>query len=336
MEIALKQAFGLPTDKRLAEVGRSEQRSTKAVEIRVQSVSKPSRNSGGRSGLGGPTVEESGSGTAPLHPKRTILKARPKPSKRTVKAARAIEREKAAECSRLARIDAKEKKAEAKRVKVSRRRTASERGADARRALNARMREARSIAAAQASPFDDLLAKWKRELTTLRRLEERDPGAPSVALARSRLEAIEFEWERRRGLMPDQPEYFAWPTTEVTGGVSAVGKVQWQPIGILAYLGYHVGKSSDLTEVQRQRLLAHIYGMRLPPVNDLAYMLAWDRPATASRLRKLADTLAALIRNAKRRQSIKLDAAIYDWERDLTYLKEEFYVGRYDFSWPTV
>lgn len=136
--------------------------------------------------------------------------------------------------------------------------------------------------------------------------------------------------------MPDHPEYFAWPTTDISEGVGELADVQWQPLGMLAYLGYHVGKGSDLSDAQRKRLLAHVYVMRLPPINDLAYMLAWGLPDTANRLRKMADALAAFVRNAKCRKSIQFDTAISHWESDLAYLKKTFYEERFDFPWPIV
>jgi hypothetical protein len=52
----------------------------------------------------------------------------------------------------------------------------------------------------------------------------------------------------------------------------------------------------------------------LPPLDGPAYYLEWGMPLTAQRLKKMANTLAALSRNAKRRDAISYASAIGDWE----------------------
>ncbi len=76
---------------------------------------------------------------------------------------------------------------------------------------------------------------------------------------------------------------------------------------------------------------------------DEDYVNAWSKPGTLSRLLKLARTIAALCRNAKR-SSNDYTNAINDWEMDLEYLKHEFYepwikkealtVAIDNFKWP--
>jgi hypothetical protein len=48
----------------------------------------------------------------------------------------------------------------------------------------------------------------------------------------------------------------------------------------------------------------------------------------------LAETIAALTRNAKGRQFANMKQAIADWEADLEYLRTTIYVGRFHFDWP--
>jgi hypothetical protein len=55
---------------------------------------------------------------------------------------------------------------------------------------------------------------------------------------------------------------------------------------------------------------------------------------TARRLHKLANTLAALTRNAKRRDTVSLSKAVDDWERDLAFLHDRYYVNFFRFGWP--
>jgi hypothetical protein len=44
--------------------------------------------------------------------------------------------------------------------------------------------------------------------------------------------------------------------------------------------------------------------------------------------------LAALIRNATRRDAMLLERGINDWERDLHFLRDKYYVDFFHFGWP--
>jgi hypothetical protein len=48
----------------------------------------------------------------------------------------------------------------------------------------------------------------------------------------------------------------------------------------------------------------------------------------------LANTLAALTRNAKRRGGLCDAVAIDDWESDLAFLRERYYDDVFHFGWP--
>lgn len=56
--------------------------------------------------------------------------------------------------------------------------------------------------------------------------------------------------------------------------------------------------------------------------------------SSAQRLQKLAETIAALTRNAKRRNAARMDKSIREWESDLAYLKRRYDEGRFSFTWP--
>ena len=86
---------------------------------------------------------------------------------------------------------------------------------------------------------------------------------------------------------------------------------------------------------ERQAILDAIFDGPLPPVFPKVYMSEWSRPGAPARLQKLAETIAALTRNAKRKDSSMM-AAIADWEADLEYLFETYYRGRFRFGWPRV
>jgi len=151
--------------------------------------------------------------------------------------------------------------------------------------------------------------------------------------ARLVLEAVEKEWARRSTFPPDQ--WFKWPGTEAKKGSG--GLLIDNPLGegMLSYLEYRVGRISGQATPVRQAILDRVFASALPPVFPKEYMDSWGESNSASRLRKMAETIAAFARNAKRRDDDRLDEAIRQWESDLEYLHDRYYVGRFGFGWPT-
>ncbi len=132
-----------------------------------------------------------------------------------------------------------------------------------------------------------------------------------------------------------QQDSFKWPSTEADmGSGKGLSKSILQERGLLSEMGYRVG-TNGLPKSQRLEILRNIYLNELKVELQKNYMGEWGRPESAQRLKKLAETLAALTRNAKRRHD-KPMAAIHEWEEDLAYLKKKFYDGFYDFAWPQV
>jgi hypothetical protein len=103
---------------------------------------------------------------------------------------------------------------------------------------------------------------------------------------------------------------------------------------MLSLLGYHVGETLSLHPSIRESILEYAFEHHLPPVGDVAYFDEWDEPRSARRLQKLANTLASLARNAKRRDPLTLSRAISEWEQDLMFLYEKYYVRLFHFGWP--
>ena len=135
-------------------------------------------------------------------------------------------------------------------------------------------------------------------------------------------------------LLELREQSFRWPTTNAPAGDRAfpdsVFKVRH---GILSALGYHVG-ASGLGEAQRRALLDRAYSASLPSFRDSSYASEWGTLRSGARLRKMANTIAALTRNAKRRRTQKMRVAVEQWESDLRYLKRRYYDGMYEFRWP--
>lgn len=145
------------------------------------------------------------------------------------------------------------------------------------------------------------------------------------------LERVRQQRERRRR---EQEGYFEWPSTDAPATLHGyLGDVFFYKDGLLSYVGYRVGHEGECL-VTRQRTLDCVFHNRLPRVDSPEYMEEWAAPETPERLHKLAETIAALTRNAKRRRDVSLDVAIADWEADLKYLYEAYYIGRFGFDWP--
>ncbi len=152
-----------------------------------------------------------------------------------------------------------------KEAAAARRRALTEQNATSRRALNARLRtQAEAVPVEAVSPFVDLQRRWRSAFTYLQRFGELAPNAPDVLAAKVRLDEIEREWDRRIGLPPEDPEYFTWPTTEVSAASGSDANVEWREIGMFSYLGYHVGMTSDLTGIQRSKRCCQSNANRSP------------------------------------------------------------------------
>lgn len=152
--------------------------------------------------------------------------------------------------------------------------------------------------------------------------------------ARDILEGIGSEWLARRQRPYDPDEFFKWPSTEAKAGSGGIQSKGWIPEGMLQLMGYSVGRSSDLSGTQRALLLTEVFRGHLPPAFPSGYMSQWEKPGSAGRLRKMAETIAALTRNARRRRDSLMEVAVRHWEDDLRFLHDRFYVGTFQFGWP--
>lgn len=263
------------------------------------------------------------------------VKAKPRPAERS-KSAKGITTHRQTAIHRKAAAARQDRDNQAKSARAG-----AEKNAAARLAFNAARQRRLESAKAGSAPanhqsFEDLRRAWFAALAYLSKFAATDSSAPDVLAAHRRLEEVEDEWERRARLKPGDPEYFDWPSTTALKGTGDFGNTDWEEVGMLGYLGYHVGRTSDLTALQRTLLLSRILDMKLPPLNSVEYMKQWNLPQSSARLKKMAETIASFTRNAKRRRHDRLAMAIREWEDDLSCLREKFYVGRFSFGWPKV
>lgn len=151
---------------------------------------------------------------------------------------------------------------------------------------------------------------------------------------RDRKLARELREVVRKKLLELNTQYFAWPNTVAEKGEGQIDVNYFQhQHGILSFMGYKVGSSGLPVEI-RQQLLSEIFSGHLPLLNSKEYMNEWGSKKSSRRLRKMAESIAAFVRNAKRRRGARLKNAVIDWETDLEYLRVSYYVGRFDFPWP--
>lgn len=133
---------------------------------------------------------------------------------------------------------------------------------------------------------------------------------------------------------------FDWPSTIVRPSDGSLSKkVFTTDNGVLSYFGYHVGKHAKLKGMdanERQMVLQWVYDADLLEYAvDNEYIRSWGNSRSSKRLQKMAFSIAAFCRNARRRTSADLRLAIQNWESDLQYLHDNYYRSKFVFDWPS-
>ena len=128
---------------------------------------------------------------------------------------------------------------------------------------------------------------------------------------------------------------FDWPSTYVGPSGLHLSESGWAKEGLLKHMGYRVGRAAP-SESQRRAILLQVYQQKqLPIVGSRDYVESWGEANSATRLKKIADSLAAFARMAKRREEKQLELSISQWEADLEWLRNSVYSGRHRFVWPS-
>ena len=186
----------------------------------------------------------------------------------------------------------------------------------------------------QSVSFHDLLAGWQKHVSLIGYIGTTGRNKDRLPLYQKLIETVESEWQRRGALHREETDYFDWPTTDARSGSAGLGDIEWVPEGVLKYLGYGVGKGSTLTSQSRQAILRRVFQMQLPPFERPSYLREWGEPASAARLRKMAESIASFIRLAKAQARSDKSVSITEWEADLEMLRIEYYVAKFGFGWP--
>ncbi|MCC5640935.1 hypothetical protein LC593_34935 [Nostoc sp. CHAB 5844] len=175
-----------------------------------------------------------------------------------------------------------------------------------------------------------LIALWENAQRILADPNKRDQHKEISAA----VSAIEDEWKRRND-SGDRELFFQWPTTELRQGGGEFAVSEAQKDGVLGKLNYRVGISQGQPELYRRRTLANLFEGLITLELPRFEVEQWGSAKSAKRLRKIAYSIATFVKNAKGRNPIALDVAIKQWEADLRFLHDSYYVGRFDFPWPS-
>ncbi|MDO3434520.1 hypothetical protein QWJ46_17730 [Rhizobium sp. CBN3] len=175
------------------------------------------------------------------------------------------------------------------------------------------------------NPGMKLAERWLRQL----KLAENQTASEEVRkMALVQLAKIEQE------MASLDIDHFKWPSTEALTGSGALNSFDAPSDGVLSFFGYEVGQSSRLNSSTRYAVLHRVFRIMLPQMLPTTHMALWGPANSGWRLKKIAETIAAFVRNAKRRRNPSYSQAIDDWEYDLQRLHDALYVGRFDFVWP--
>jgi hypothetical protein len=132
------------------------------------------------------------------------------------------------------------------------------------------------------------------------------------------------------GLIPPAPEpTWTWPVIHHPPASAAPGGFSgtFREYSALKMFGYTVGKTDGWPTAKRQDFLTDFMERDLPPIVHATFGDEYGDPMSTTRLRKMANVIATNASNFYRNDPIRYRAAIEDWERDLDFLKTQYYIG---------
>ena len=132
-------------------------------------------------------------------------------------------------------------------------------------------------------------------------------------------------------IQADGSGYFKWPITSAPKGERDLDASDWPENGLFLCVGYHAGNDGEHPKIRRY-ILDCIFHNKLPSVNSDEYMSKFATPKSPQRLRKMANVLASQTTKLKHRTDADCSRAIEDYESDLEYLYDKYYVGEFNFD----
>ncbi len=157
-------------------------------------------------------------------------------------------------------------------------------------------------------------------------------------LGNPRLNTLLGEIGARIDELFQEDESFAWPSTAAAPGTNSELDNYREATSLLSILGYRTGEKArkeGLIESKRHRILREIYELSI--THDIQQHLPdadeWGGPKTSTRLRRMVYCSAESTKDMKRKRSGDYQTAIDQREADLEWMKETFYIGRYEKYW---
>ncbi|HUZ06585.1 MAG TPA: hypothetical protein VMV89_03775, partial [Candidatus Paceibacterota bacterium] len=128
--------------------------------------------------------------------------------------------------------------------------------------------------------------------------------------------------------------YFYWPSTNATDGDGSIVAPEWPEKGPLHRFGYMVGEKGKPRSNRQARLTRFFELVDVPNLVTDEEKRDWGGACSGQRLKKMAYSIAAFCRNAKRtKRAFEKRRAIENWEDDLAWLKKQYYDDVFDFNW---
>jgi hypothetical protein len=103
----------------------------------------------------------------------------------------------------------------------------------------------------------------------------------------------------------------------------------------LKICGYTVGVQG-MRKPERKRFLEHFFKNALPSAVSQVHGDDYGQPESGTRLKKMANVIAAHARNFAMNDAVVYRQAIQDWREDLQFLKDSYYMPPANrFPWPS-
>jgi len=182
-----------------------------------------------------------------------------------------------------------------------------------------------------ASYRPDVWKLYEDVLSALKGMDLATKTQPEDGKLQLRLRLQAIEQLRNKAEETGVFDWFKWPTTDAPKGDGTLNASGWYEKGLFSHVGYHVGKNGEHHKIRR-RFLDCVFRYELPNVNSDEYMREFAIPQSPKRLHKMANFLVAMARNYKRNEHADYSQAIADYESDLEYLYDEYWVGVFHFD----
>ncbi len=174
------------------------------------------------------------------------------------------------------------------------------------------------------------LNKVQQEYLELRQLS--DPDSSDHLDDFSSLVANWLGIKTEEPVCPEPP--WPWPISEPAPSGGGRGPIFTRDHSGLWISGYRSG-ANGMSDTERRDFLNYFFRHPLPDAVSEYCGDEYGEPGSELRLQKMANVIAVNCCNFKRNDRQKYQLAIRQWEMDLRYLKDQFYVAG-SFPWPPI